>query len=159
MSFPVGADVFVVSLQKRGRVVELDSRGRYRIVVGGMATWCGESDLTTTSQGKKAKRERQEQPPPREAVVAPPPPSELTPGERRALRSIDLHGLTVPEALDALQRRMDAAIRAGVDRLEIVHGISGGRLRAAVRSFLAGATGIAGFEADPRNAGVTRVFF
>jgi len=162
MPFPVGTEVVVISLQKRGRVVEVDARGRYRVVVGGMTSWCKESDLETTSQGKrKAKRERdaatgrKEDPPDAAApqVAAP----ELSAAERRALGSIDLHGMTVPEALDALQRRLDLAIRAGLPRLAVVHGISGGRLRAAVRSFLAGAPGIAGFDGDARNQGVTWV--
>ena len=63
---------------------------------------------------------------------------EPTEQERRALGSIDLHGMTVEEALRAVEVRLDRAIRAGLDRLEIIHGISGGRLRAAVRGYLAG---------------------
>jgi dsDNA-specific endonuclease/ATPase MutS2 len=159
MPYPLGADVLVLSLQKKGRIVEIGARGRYRVAIGGVTAWCREADLASASHSRKeARRAKAAASRPRADsgvthTLAP------TPGDARALCSLDLHGLTVPEALQTLEARLDRAIRAGLDRLEIIHGISGGRLRAVVRGYLAGVTGIARFEADPRNPGVTWVYF
>lgn len=160
MPFAVGDEVVVTALEKRGRIVEAAANGRYRVAVGPLTTWCDESQLSSVSQGKKrAKRER-------ERASAAPTGDDTAAGvlreaserERRRLQSIDLHGMTVDEALRAVEARLDEAIRAGVDRLEIIHGISGGRLRAAVRGYLAGIPTVKRFAPDERNAGVTWVY-
>jgi len=49
-----------------------------------------------------------------------------------------LVGQRVEEALEALDRYLDAAAVAGRDEVRIVHGHGTGRLRAAVRGFLRG---------------------
>ena len=119
--------------------------------------WCRERDLDTVSHAKKqAKRDLGAA---SAASAAPRPPIAPTAADLRALGSLDLHGMTVPEALQAVTRRLDEAIRAGLDQLEIIHGISGGRLRAAVHGLLAGTPSVARFTPDSRNPGVTRVFF
>jgi dsDNA-specific endonuclease/ATPase MutS2 len=159
MTYPLGADVLILSLQKKGRIVEIGARGRYRVAIGGVTAWCREADLSSASHSRREAR--------REKAAASRPRADtggnhavtLTPGEARALGSLDLHGLTVPEALHALEESLDRAIRAGLNRLEVIHGISGGRLRAVVRGYLAGVTVITRFEADPRNPGVTWVYF
>jgi dsDNA-specific endonuclease/ATPase MutS2 len=159
MLFSLGADVVVLALQKKGRIVEIGAHGRYRVAIGGVTAWCREADLAPVSHSRgEARREKAAASRPRAETVGTHTVTP-TPGEARALGSLDLHGLTVPEALHALEERLDRAIRAGLDRLEIIHGISGGRLRAVVRGYLAGVTGIARFEADPRNPGVTWVYF
>jgi DNA mismatch repair protein MutS2 len=156
MPFAHGADVVVTALRKKGRVLDVDGRGRYRVAVGGMTIWCAEAELELVARARKpARRERETGAASRGQAEMSPAPG--TPNAQ-ALGSLDLHGLTVPEALHALEVRLDQAIRAGLERVEIIHGISGGRLRAAVRGYLAGATGIGGFAPDARNPGVTWVY-
>jgi dsDNA-specific endonuclease/ATPase MutS2 len=157
MDLTVGAEVVVTSLGKRGRIVEASAGGRYRVAVGTWTTWCTAGDLESVSHAKKrARRESAPQAPP---VATPMAPAGLSAAERRALGSLDLHGLTVAEALQMLGRRVDEAIRAGLDRLEIIHGISGGRLRAAVHGYLAGTPSVVRFVPDPHNPGVTWAYF
>jgi dsDNA-specific endonuclease/ATPase MutS2 len=67
--------------------------------------------------------------------------------------------MTVPEALAALPVFLDRAIRADLPRVEIIHGVSGGRLRAAVRRYLAGVPAVTSAAPDDRNAGVTIAYF
>lgn len=159
MRFAVGTEVVVSALQKKGHVVEVAASGRCRVAVGPLTLWCDEADLSSVSQAKKkSKREREGAPAhgagePLSGIV-----QQAGERERRALGSLDLHGMTVEEALQAVQVRLDLAIRAGLDRVEIIHGISGGRLRAAVRGYLAGITSISRFAPDPRNPGVTWVY-
>jgi DNA mismatch repair protein MutS2 len=160
MAFSVGDEVVVTSLQKKGRIAEAGTGGRYRVAIGGFSTWCDESQLSTVAQAKKARRDRAASAAGSSGSAAPAGVlREATERERRRLQSIDLHGMTVDEALRAVEARLDEAIRAGVERLEIIHGISGGRLRAAVRGYLAGIGSVRRFEPDPRNAGVTWVYF
>lgn len=159
MPFSVGDEVVVTALQKRGRVLAVAANRRYRVAIGALLTWCDESQLSSVSQGKKkAKRERAGRPTPPGAAAPSDLLREASDAERRRLQSIDLHGMTVEEALRAVEARLDQAIRAGLDRLEIIHGISGGRLRAAVRGYLAGIASVRRVEPDPRNAGVTWVY-
>jgi len=51
---------------------------------------------------------------------------------------LDLHGLTVDEALPRLDEFLHAAFRAGHYRVWIVHGKGSGTLRQAVREHLSG---------------------
>jgi dsDNA-specific endonuclease/ATPase MutS2 len=166
MSFVVGAEVVVTALQKKGRIVEAKG-GRYRVVVGPMSLWCGDAELSSVSLAKRrARRERNAGPasqaeaqrhePARLDVPAPAPDEREWTWEE--LASLDLHGMTVEEALRAVQERLDLAMRSGLDRIQIIHGISGGKLRGAVRAYLADIPSILRFEADPRNAGVTWVY-
>ena len=96
-----------------------------------------------------------------------PAPRRRTPAERRARkddgdsarsRTVDLHGLTTEGALEAMDAAIDAALLADVGQLRLIHGRSGGRLRAAVQTRLRELTVVRSFRLDPRNAGVTVVF-
>jgi DNA mismatch repair protein MutS2 len=71
--------------------------------------------------------------------------------------SLDLHGKTVHEGLDALNAFLNAELLAGNAEVRIIHGRSGGKLKAAVHAQLRAMPSIRGFEVDPRNPGVTIV--
>jgi dsDNA-specific endonuclease/ATPase MutS2 len=157
MRFAAGAEVFVATLQKKGAILEVAANGRYRVAVGPLTVWCTEADLSSMAQAKKqARRDRNSGSPAATGDAA--ARHEPTERERRALASLDLHGLTVEEALLAVGTRLDLAMRAGLERVEIIHGISGGRLRAAVRGYLAGIGSVRRFEPAPGNPGVTVVY-
>jgi DNA mismatch repair protein MutS2 len=157
MPFAVGSAVAVVSLRKHGRVLEVLPGGRYRVAVGGLTVVCPEGQLETVSHSKKQQRREREAPARQAGTMTPPPEADA--GDTSRFQSIDLHGMTVPEALAALPAFLDRAIRAGLTRVEIIHGISGGRLRAAVRGYLAGMPAVMCAAPDDRNPGVTIVYF
>ena len=156
MPFSVGSAVAVVTLRKHGRVTEVLPGGRYRVAVGGLTVVCPEGQLETVSHSKKQQRREREAPVRQAGTTAPPPAADAAASQ---FQSIDLHGMTVPEALAALPEFLDRAIRAGATRVEIIHGISGGRLRAAVRSYLAGMPAVMCAAPDEKNPGVTIVYF
>jgi DNA mismatch repair protein MutS2 len=54
--------------------------------------------------------------------------------------------MAADEALEELERRLDAAFLAGVPFIRVVHGKGTGRLRQAVREFLEGNPYTASFE-------------
>jgi len=157
MPFVVGSAVAVVSLRKHGHVLEVLSGNRYRIAVGGLTMVCREAELETVSHSKKAQRRERVAPAPRVEPVVPAP--EASPADTRRYQSIDLHGMTVPEALAALPVFLDRAIRAGVPHVEIIHGISGGKLRVAVRKYLSEMPAVTCAVRDTRNPGVTVAYF
>ena len=72
-------------------------------------------------------------------------------------RSLDLHGLTVDAALEALTGFINDALLADVSELRVVHGRSGGKLRAAVHRRLREMPSVRAYRLDSRNAGVTIV--
>ncbi len=166
--FPIDCPVVVRSLGKTGRIVEAARNGRYRVRVGGVVVMCREDELAEASAGDR-KRGRKK----RAAIDADGPRRadasrqstdarvavDANARERRRLGSIDLHGFTVEEAVRKVEERIDLALRAGVDRLEIIHGRSSGRIKIAVHRLLGQLTAVRQFELDPKNPGVTRVFF
>jgi DNA mismatch repair protein MutS2 len=153
MPFPVGSAVAVVTLRKHGHVLEVLPGGRYRVAVGGLTLVCGEDQLETVSHSKKQQRREREASARKTSAPVPTPVPYAADASR--FQSIDLHGMTVPEALAALPPFIDRAIRAGLSSVEIIHGISGGRLRAAVRTYLAGMPAVTCAAPDERNPGVT----
>jgi len=60
---------------------------------------------------------------------------------------LDLRGCTVDEALQRLDRHLDAAMRTGLPWVRIIHGKGTGALRRAVRGFLADHPLVSDYEA------------
>jgi DNA mismatch repair protein MutS2 len=65
--------------------------------------------------------------------------------------------MTRADALDALDAFLNDALLAGAAEVRVIHGRSGGKLKAAVDARLRQLPSIRGFRVDPRNAGVTIV--
>lgn len=79
------------------------------------------------------------------------------PASSTAAREIDLHGLTVAEALGVATQAISDAIVAAHGELRLIHGRSGGRIKAALHAQLRSIAAVRGVRIDPRNAGVTIV--
>jgi dsDNA-specific endonuclease/ATPase MutS2 len=84
-------------------------------------------------------------------------PGASDPGPGAASLSLDLHGKTVPEALEALDAFLNDAILVGHRTVEVIHGRSGGRVKAAVHGRLAALPPVRSYRLDPRNPGATIV--
>jgi Smr domain len=84
-------------------------------------------------------------------------PDHVATADRRARAEVDLHGLTVAEALDRSDQAVNDAALADLPELRLIHGRSGGRIRAALHRHLHGMTAVRAFHLDPANAGVTVV--
>jgi DNA mismatch repair protein MutS2 len=78
-------------------------------------------------------------------------------GARRVSAEIDLHGLTVEEALDRAQEALNEALLADLSEVRLIHGRSGGRIRAGLQRRLREIPSVRSFRVDPRNEGVTIV--
>ncbi len=169
MPFAVGADVVVLSLRKTGRVVDAARNGRYRVRVGGVVMQCREEELQEARAEKKTRRRRPLGNDTGGTTLHSAPgfishptiekPRHALADARHQLASLDLHGLTVEEALRKVEERIDLALRAGLDSLEIIHGRSSGRIKVAVHRLLAELTAVRHFDVIPENPGATRVYF
>jgi len=74
-----------------------------------------------------------------------------------AASEVDLHGLTVEEALTRVDAALNAALLSDLPELRLIHGRSGGRIRTALHRRLHEVPSVRGFRLDPRNDGVTIV--
>lgn len=148
MSHAVG-DLVQTTLGK-GVVREIRNGGRLLVEVNGRAVLFDASAVRKRDLPAKAKKRA---PPPEFSPSAAPSTARHTRGE------VDLHGLTVEEALSCAERAINDALLD--DRLELrfIHGQSGGRIRAALHRRLREIAAVRGFHLDPRNPGVTVVSF
>jgi len=149
MPFTPGDHVHIAALGK-GIVRDVRNRGRYVVELKGRTMVVGESQLTAVEAVRAAKRAKQ---PKKSDEPAASHPLERT----HAASSIDLHGMTTDEAVHALDEFLNDAILASLDEVHIVHGRSGGRLKAAIHARLKQLRPVRAFRMDPRNPGVTIV--
>lgn len=66
---------------------------------------------------------------------------------------IDLRGMKADEAIEALDKRLDDAVLAGIPMLRVIHGKGTGALRAAVRDRLLGDSSIESFRLGAEGEG------
>ena len=141
-----GDHVHVASLGK-GIIREVRNGGRYLVEIKGRAILVGQAHLAPLDERK-----------PR-ASGAGQQPSGVPETLRRAHvpSTLDLHGKTRDEAVSALDSFLNDAILAELADVRVIHGRSGGRVKAAVHARLKQMTSIAGYRIDPLNPGVTIV--
>ena len=75
----------------------------------------------------------------------------------RVTKTLDLHGLTVDEALARAEQALNDALLANLPELRFIHGRSGGRIRAALHRRLREIGSVREVQIDPHNEGVTIV--
>jgi len=140
----------------KGVVRALRNNGRLLVDVDGRALVVAEREVVRVDAGLPSTTLRAG---PATALRA--GPTSTTPERDRPLGTapseVDLHGLTVEEALVRVDAAIDAALRADLETLRFIHGRSGGRLRAALHRRLKAISSVRGYRLDPRNEGVTIV--
>ncbi|MFN2447739.1 MAG: Smr/MutS family protein [Vicinamibacterales bacterium] len=131
-----------------GVVQEIRNGGRCVVAIKGRAMVVSASQLSLAPAAAKGRAT---------------PPVEEAPREESSRRagtlSLDLHGHTVEAAMEALDRFVSDALLAGAEHAVVIHGRSGGRIKAAVHARLKEVPSVKRFFLDPRNAGVTLMVF
>ena len=124
----VGDTVFLAALNAEGIIVELDDK-EAQVRVGSLRVRAKYRDMRKRSRSEIRAKERgharQYEP------VDTLPPAVESPG-----MELDIRGQRVEEALETLDRYVDAAYTSGLPFGRIVHGKGTGRLRQAVRRYL-----------------------
>lgn len=123
-----------------------NAKGEYRLALGNLSLWVPGEELKPVT-GKLPDPERGRKL--RKAL------SEIdgTAGPER----LDLHGLTVAQAVEVLERCIDRAILNGTPRIEVIHGIGSGALKKAVLEYLSRSSHVSSFKGDDANPGTTWV--
>lgn len=151
MPFSVGDRVIVVSIGRNGEIEAVVRAGKYRVRMGALVTTAAEGDLRPAPAGKKRPR--------RTPSPAPGLPDATTPPVEPPPDRLDLHGLTVDDARNRVAAYISRALVAGLERVEIVHGIGTGRLKAAVTADLKRIAAVRHLAPHPTNPGVVVVYF
>lgn len=69
--------------------------------------------------------------------------------------AIDLHGVTVREAVEQLEKTLDRALLANANQIEIMHGLGTGKVKDAVHKYLSSSRHVKNFRVSINNPGVT----
>ncbi|MDA1185696.1 MAG: Smr/MutS family protein [Acidobacteria bacterium] len=138
----------------KGIVREVRNNGRLLVDVRGRALVVKESEISLLDAGSQSRfRDR--------TVNSRRAPSQAQPDagadESAGAREVDLHGLIVEAALARAEQALNEALLTDVAELRLIHGRSGGRIRAALHRLLREIPSVRGFQLDPRNEGVTIV--
>lgn len=146
-----GGDRYAVEIKGRivianGSALESAASGRRRMAASGGAAAAGSAGAAGTAPAAPAGASARE-------------PRPTTRPGGGASRSLDLHGRTVAEALDDLERFVNDALLDGCGEVRIIHGRSGGRVKAAVYGYLRTLSAVRRVALDPHNAGVTIATF
>ena len=142
--FKEGDGVHIISLKKDGVVHATLGGDKYRVGIGSLAITCAARDLTP----KVA---------PRASAAATTPPSRAS-NYPRPRQSLDLHGLTVDEAIRKLDAWLDSVILSDLTHVKVVHGLGTGRVQRAVHERLQSFTAVRRFALNQWNAGETDVY-
>ena len=141
----------------KGVVREVRNNTRLLVDVQGRAMVMSDADVTALDPGAGRSRTADLADPRRAGVVRPAAASAAAPALAPA--EIDLHGLTVEEALARVDSALNEALLADAESLRVIHGRSGGKIRAALHRRLRELPSVRSFRLDPRNEGVTIVSF
>lgn len=153
MDSPFTSGQFVQTPFGKGVVLGVRNHGRVLVEVKARALELAASELTALERPRSSSQSRSRTP---SRTSAGPAQDWSSPA---ATLEVDLHGLTVAEALERAEGAIDAALRSDAGALRLVHGRSGGRIKAALQPRLRAISAIRRFRLDPRNAGVTIVEF
>jgi dsDNA-specific endonuclease/ATPase MutS2 len=140
----------------KGIVREIRNNGRVLVDVNGRALVLEARTVTVPAAGgRRTHRDIS-------APITPPP--EFTPSRsprqpHHERDGLDLHGLTVNDALARAEQAISDALLSDRVELRLIHGRSGGRIRAALHRRLREISAVRAFHLDPRNPGITIVIF
>jgi len=137
----------------KGVVRDVRNHGRLLVEIDGRAAVFEATAVRLVEL--PSSRHRKKTPPPLE----PPMPSKRPRAEDGHVVDVDLHGLTVEEALSRAEAAINEALLADAAALRVIHGRSGGRIRAALHRRLGEMPAVRAFRLDPRNEGVTVISF
>lgn len=143
-TFNEGDVVRVISLKKDGVVHSVLGGDRYKIAIGSLTITCTARDLTPTTS-----------PRPSSTTTAPISRASNAP---RPSQSLDLHGLTVDEAIRKLDAWLDSVILSDLTHVKVVHGLGTGRVQRAVHERLQTFKAVKRFALNQWNAGETDVY-
>jgi DNA mismatch repair protein MutS2 len=146
--FSVGDEVYLPDMRLQGSVIALNPRkGTLEVQVGVFRYTRKYTEVQPAESGAKS-------PAPSSSSVQ---RLLISARQRTQAQEIDLHGLTVLEALHALEKQLHAAVLAGVREVKVIHGHGSGALKRAVHEFCTSYPLVDQVSPDQWNPAVTRL--
>jgi DNA mismatch repair protein MutS2 len=143
--FQIGDRVLIRSLKRAGTVAEVLRDDSFRVALGSLTIVVSAREL--------------ELPPPSETS------QDKTKIEIRAAsrgltvpKVLDLHGMTVADAVSRLEAWLNSCILAGHGNVKVVHGLGTGRVQHATHEVLRRYSAVRAFRINDLNPGETDVF-
>jgi DNA mismatch repair protein MutS2 len=153
----LGDEVEIIALGQRGRILERTGADEFVVSIGLMRVNAKRDSLRRLRSGSGDDRRKRTTPGSAGGIV-----SIESEKARTILTELDLRGMRVDEALDAVDKYLDDAVLSGLPRARIIHGRGTGALREAVRDQLRQDRRVASHrpgEAGEGGDGVTVVSF
>lgn len=140
-----GLPVFIMPFKKKGTLLRQIKKGHWLVETSTMRLTVEEHNLTPRAEDKPVKP----------GVLFERGSSSGT----TVKLELDIRGYRYSEALEALEKQMDAAILAGLGSFSIIHGTGEGILQETVKSFLSGNPLVKAFRyALPEDGGHGKTF-
>jgi DNA mismatch repair protein MutS2 len=134
-----GKKVSYLAWNKSGTVLEINEKKKQaKVDIGGVAMWVKAEHLGPADTASRP-------------AAKPTGTKAAAPGD--LVVEVDLRGHRADEALSELERALDAALRKGAGKLEIVHGRGTGALRREVHEFLKYYPAVENFSLAPEDRG------
>ncbi len=140
----VGDAVHVKSLKRVGHITECLRGETYRVQVGSLTMVVSSSDLENAPAPNSTSSK---------AVTFP-----TLPRSARVPTTIDLHGLSVEDAVRKLESWLNECIIAGHGAVKVVHGLGTGRVQRAAHETLQRYAAVRAFRLNDLNPGETDVY-
>lgn len=137
-----GDEVYVVPLERRGVLAAGPAEGKAEVTFGTMRVIVDAGAIVGLKKaGEKPHRPRT-------------PGVHAAPAKGSPSGQVDIRGARAEEAVELVEKFLDEAMKAGMERARIIHGKGTGALRAAAREYLSGSPYVAEFyAADQREGG------
>lgn len=119
----VGVEVLAGPSRRRGVVVREAKRGQWVVDMGSLKMTLPERDLVPVAPAEKGAKVEIMQ-------------ADLSSDSSRAVMELNLRGMRLEEALEALGRQVDAAALSGLFEFSVVHGKGDGILQKGVHDYL-----------------------
>lgn len=140
----VGIEVYVVPLECRGKVLNLNGKGEAEIECGSLKMHLKFKDLLVI--GKPAEKKVKAK------LIRNIP-------KTQPLREINVLGMTVAEALYEIDNFIDCAVLDNLEEIKVIHGVGTGKLRSAIADHLKKHRRVASFRLGKYGEGETGVTF
>ena len=148
-SFKLNDEVFVVRLNKIGKITKVSKNNEYTVAVNNLQIQCTYEQLASASEYKTKHATKPESKRTTVKVVK----------RSKAPTKLDLHGYLVAYAISALEDTLNECVLSGAHELEIIHGIGTGKVKEAVLQYLKTSPLIRNYKEVMGNPGTTRAFF
>lgn len=146
MALAIGSHVWLRQIGKEGVISACSPEGWYKVTVGSLTLRCKADQIEKLSPSKMKQKEKNAR------------GQASRSSQRSRTLTLDLHGKTVDEALEAIEQCISDAVMARADEIEVIHGLGSGKLQRAAHQYLKSCKVVRAFRLRENNPGTTVVY-